>query len=361
MPGDHVLRYGTNPHQASASYFAPPGLIEILNGNPSYINLLDILTGWQMTRDVSLATGMVSAASMKHCAPVGLAGPGQIDGFSAALLGIGSVDPATSAYLRARSSDWGAAYGDVAILFGEVNEQLATLLSRLVSDGIAASSYTDEAMKLLVRKKGGRYLVAKLAKDFVPPHQEEREVFGVKLAQERNGYVPDAREFQLVVGSQEVVEQAAQDLALAAIAMKYTVSNSIVIGSAGRTLSISSGQQSRILATKLACYKFQQFARLQSPDSIAYVSSRRGTLTERIAAASGRAAAQNSRRAEMQGIISLASDGFLPFSDNVDEAARHGVKVILEPEGAMRGAEVARAAAAHGITLVRTSNRYFYH
>lgn len=359
MPSDHALRYGTNPHQVPASFKAPSGFIEFLNGEPSYINLMDILTGWQMTRELSQMSGSVSAVSMKHCTPVGLAGPGLIDHFSTALTGLGDAEPATSAYLRARSSDWGAAYGDIAVIFGEVDDQLAEMLSRLVSDGIAASGYSRSAIKILQKKKARRYLIARLDKNFEPPPEEERTIFGVKLIQQRNCLVPEPDHFEFVAGSQRVADKAAPDLALAATAMKYTVSNSMVIASEGRTLAVSAGQQSRILATKLACYKLDRFLHLQHPDIIRFVQSTRGTLTHRIAEASTRAAETGTF--EWPGLISLASDGFLPFIDNIEVAATHGIDVVLEPEGANRAKEIAEAATALGITLVRTSSRYFYH
>ena len=172
MLSNHPLRYGNNPHQRPASFAIPPGVVEVLNGDPSYINVLDILTGWQMTRDVRVAMGETAAVSMKHCVPVGLAIPGRVDAFSNALLGVSELEPTTSAYLRARSSDWGAAYGDIAVIFGEVNEQLAGLLARLVSDGIAASGYTDEALRILRQKRGGRYLVVRIDPEYTPPDEE---------------------------------------------------------------------------------------------------------------------------------------------------------------------------------------------
>jgi AICAR transformylase/IMP cyclohydrolase PurH len=361
MPGVSAFRYGTNPHQTHAGYGAPSGFIEFINGEPSYINMLDILTGWQMTRDLATLTGDVAAVSMKHCTPVGLAGPGEVDSFSAALLGIGQVGPATSAYLRARSSDWGAAYGDIAVVFGEVDEQLATLLSRLVSDGIAASGYSGSALKILSKKRAGNYLIATLDRTYVPPLQENRQVFGVRLFQRRNDHVPEVGEFKLIVGSRQLARLAERDLALAAVAMKYTVSNSIVVASRGRTLSIAAGQQSRILATKLACYKLGQFMRLQHPAIVSFVGSSQGNLTDRVAAAYARAADRSEESVVLPEPISLASDGFFPFTDNVEEAAKHHINVLFEPEGAKRGADIALAAASHGITLVRTRNRYFYH
>lgn len=361
MPRHHALRYGNNPHQHLASFAAPPGVMDVLNGVPSYINILDILTGWQMTRDVSSLTGMPAAVSMKHCVPVGLATPGPIDAFSCALLGAGEVDPTTSAYLRARSSDWGAAYGDVAVIFGEVTEELATIMARFVSDGIAATAYTKDAARILSQKRNGRYLVVKLDREYVPPTEESREILGVRLTQQCNDYLPSAADFQVVVGSEEIARRSMPDLMLSAAAMKYTVSNNIVIASSGRTLSISAGQQSRILSTKLACFKFKQLMRLQHSDIVDIVKSSRGKLTDRILQAVGRASDIGEVTLEGNSLIVMASDGFIPFKDNIEEANRHGVDVIWEPQGGMRRKDVEQAAADHGMTLIRTQNRFFYH
>ena len=355
------LRYGNNPHQKPASYSSAPGVIDVLNGEPSYINLLDILTGWQMIRDAFTLTGAVAAVSMKHCVPVGLAVPGQIDAFSSALLGISEAEPATSAYLRARSSDWGAAYGDMAVIFGQVNEELANVLARLVSDGIAATGYTDEAERILRRKRNGRFLVVRINAEYIPPAEESREIMGVHLAQKRNDYIPDPDDFRVVVGSEDVARRSMSDLVLSAITMKYTVSNNIVIASGGRTLSISAGQQSRILATKVACYKYQQFRRLQNTEIVDFVESASGKLTDRIALAIERASAIGELRFEVDAPILMASDGFIPFKDNIEEASHHGIEIVCEPEGALRSDDIELAAANHGMTLVRTQNRSFYH
>lgn len=361
MPVEQLLRYGNNPHQQRASFAARSGVIDVLNGQPSHINLLDILTGWQMTRDVFTLSGIPAAVSMKHCVPVGLATPGPIDMFTSVLLGISDVGAMTSAYLRARSSDWGAAYGDVAVIFGTVDEELAATLGRLVSDGIAATGYTDAALGILRRKRNGKYLVVQINKDYVPPDEESREVLGIRLVQQRNDYLPTAEDFRVVVGSKDVAQRSTPDLLLAAVAMKYTVSNNIVIASGNRTLSISAGQQSRILSTKLACFKYQQFNRLQGEETVDFVRSVSGTLTDRVALAVEQAATIRNPKRDGDTLVSLASDGFIPFHDNIEEASRHGIEVVCEPEGAMRAEDVEQAAERHGMTLLRTRNRFFYH
>lgn len=361
MPGDHALRYGSNPYQQRASFAAPRGVIEVLNGEPSYINVLDVLTGWQIVRDVFSLARTVAAVSMKHCVPVGVAMPGPIDAFSRALLGIGNVGPIASAYLRARSSDWSAAYGDVAVVFGTVDEELAGILARLVSDGIAAAGYTDDALRALSRKRKGRYWVMKLDKEYTPPPEESREIFGVRLVQQRNDYLPSAEDFEVVAGSEEVCRRSVPDLMLCAAAMKYTVSNNIVIASGGRTLSISAGQQSRILATRLACLKFEQLMRLQHTKVVDFVASCHGKLTDRIAQALERADGTGNVCIERDAPVLMASDGFIPFRDNIEAASRHGIEIVCEPAGAMRSNEVELAAANHGLTLVRTQKRFFYH
>ena len=358
---DYPLRYGNNPHQTKASFSAPPNFVEILNGDPSYINILDILTGWQMTRDLTSVTGEVAAVSMKHCAPVGLAIPGSVDDFSAALLGIDEVEPTTSAYLRARSSDWSAAYGDVVVIFGKVNEELANILAGLVSDGIAATSYSDGALKILRQKKNGRYLIVKLDQHYEPPNLESREVFGIKLEQERNGYLPSSSDFKVSVGSPEDIATLSRDLSITVIAMKYSISNNMAIVSEGRTLSISTAQQSRILSTQLACIKFERFMRLQHPDIVDLVKSSTGKLTEKIDQANMQAMALKDTPLSLNEPTVLGSDGFIPFSDNIEEAGKYGIQVILEPEGALRSDEVEAAASEYGMTLVRTENRYFFH
>lgn len=358
---EHPLRYGLNPHQDKSAFSAPPDSIDILNGSPSYINILDILTGWQLTRDLSSVTNNVAAVSMKHCTPVGLAIPGNIDKFSKALLGVEDVTAATSAYIRARSSDWSAAYGDMVVITGNVNEELALILARLVSNGIAAFSYSKEALKILKNKKHGQYLIVKINESYEPPLLESREIFGIKLVQNRNNALPFCDDFKVIVGSENDVNNLYLDLKLAVIAMKYTVSNNMVITAGGRTLSISAGQQSRILSTQLACTKYSNFLRLQTSEIVDFVQSLSGKITDKFAKANRKALDLPDIKEYLIEPIVLGSDGFIPFKDNIVEAHRYGINVILEPEGAMRCGEIESAINAFGMTLIRTKNRYFYH
>lgn len=356
-----VLRYGNNPHQSNASYCAPKGAITFVNGSPSYINLLDILTGWQMTRDVALSLGGVAAVSMKHCTPVGLAIPGQVDDFTKALMGRDVLGDAASSYLRARSNDWGAAYGDIAVIFGEVDEELADVLVGLVSDGIAATGFTKNALAKLSNKQGGRYLIAKLDPQYVPPESEVRELFGVTVTQQRNNYLPVASDFKTVVGSNQLALNSLNDFKLAIAAMKYTVSNNIVIASGGRTLSISAGQQSRILSTELACTKFKRLMLLQHPEVVEWVSSSQLKLNHKIAIANEKIATLTTAETINKSPTVLASDGFIPFTDNIELAAKFGIQIILEPDGAIRSRDIENSAKNAAMTLVRTRQRFFYH
>ncbi|MCB1644486.1 MAG: hypothetical protein KDI36_03490 [Pseudomonadales bacterium] len=354
------LRYGNNPHQQEAEFTAPERSLDILSGTPSYINLLDILTGWQITRDLWIATGEIAAASMKHCVPVGVALPGKLDAFTQDLLGIDSGSATLSAYLRARSSDWGAAYGDLAVVYGAVDAELAKILSRLVSDGIAATHFSADALDILKKKKGGQYLIVQLHRAYEPPRREIREVMGVELTQNRNNYIPELTDFEFVAGEQALVTQLVNELKLAAITMKYTVSNNIVLVSDGRTLAITAGQQSRVLSTKLACEKYIACQKFQHADVRAVLKQSQGKLTDRVLA-SAEAAQTTDLFVPPETPLVLGSDGYIPFRDNIEIAANHGVNVIFEPKGAMRGAEIEKAVADHGMTLVRTGFRAFYH
>ncbi len=179
--------------------------------------------------------------------------------------------------------------------------------------------------------------------------------------QDRNDYIPSTKDFRLIVGERQLLNEADLDLKLAIIAMKYSVSNNIVIAAGNRTFAISAGQQSRILSTKIACSKFRQFRLLQHPEVIKTTSMTRGKITDRIIKA-----LEFSNTLEIQDHLYqippvLTSDGFIPFTDNIDEAKKHGIKIVLEPEGALKGKDVAEAASSSGITLVRTEKRYFYH
>ena len=230
-----------------------------------------------------------------------------------------------------------------------------------MSDGIAATGFTPGALASLRQKRSGRYLIAELDPAYAPPTQEARELFGVRMVQARNDYLPTAADFNVVVGDPELVDQSIDDLRLAVVAMKYSVSNNIVIASGGRTLAISAGQQSRILSTKLACSKFERYMRLQHPEIVELTRSSIKKLTDKVAQANRHADTLSEISLELFDPVILGSDGFVPFSDNIEAANRYNVKVIVEPEGALRSSEIEAAARSHGMALVRTKHRHFYH
>jgi len=299
------LRYGTNPHQ-QATLDHPP--FTVLAGEPSYINVLDALTGWQLVRDAAQRFGVPAAASYKHVSPAGAA------------LGSSVAD----AYARARDADPKSSYGDFVAVSHPVDLELAAVLKRVVSDGIIAPGYDEGVLEILAAKKRGTYLVLEMDTDFEPPAEEVRELFGVRLTQTHDA-LPLTRDL-LADG---VPDAAARDLLLGMIVARYTQSNTVVFVKDGMTIGVGAGQQSRVDCTRLAGEKASLWWARHSADPLTGVS--------------------------------MVSDGALPFTDNVVEAQRYGVSHIAEPAGSIRSPEVAAACAAAGITWSATGVRLFRH
>ncbi len=299
-----LLRYGRNPHQTPA-FCAPldparPPL-RVVHGDPSYLNVLDGVTAWQLVREASRTFGCPAAASFKHVSPAGAA------------LGATVAD----AYARARSADPKSSYGDFVAVSGPVDGALAELLVGVVSDGIIAPGYEPGVATRLAGKKRGRFLVLEVDPEFEPPATETREIFGLRLTDPRDS-LPLTRDlFPDLPG--------ADDLLLGMIVLRYTQSNSVAYLRDGLTLGVGAGQQSRIDCTRLAGEKADRHA------------------------------------GEQGGPIAFVSDGALPFVDNVEEAYRHGVRLIAEPGGSIRSGEVREACERLGITLVQTGVRLFRH
>jgi phosphoribosylaminoimidazolecarboxamide formyltransferase/IMP cyclohydrolase len=292
------LRYGMNPHQTPAFCTPldpqrPP--LSVLHGSPSYINVLDAVTGWQLVREAAQTFGRPAAASFKHVSPAGAA--------------LGAT--VSEAYARARSADPKSSYGDFVAVSEPVDRSLAELLRGVVSDGIIAPGFEAGVVDMLAAKKRGTFLVLEVDPDFEPPVTESREVFGLRLTEPRDS-LPLTR--ALFPGVD------ADDLLLGMIVLRYTQSNSVAYLRDGMTLGVGAGQQSRIDCTRLAGEK-----------------------------TAGR------------GPIAFVSDGALPFIDNVEEAHRHGVRLIAEPGGSIRSGEVQQACERLGITLVQTGIRLFRH
>jgi phosphoribosylaminoimidazolecarboxamide formyltransferase / IMP cyclohydrolase len=290
------LRYGMNPQQA-ASLDDPP--FTVLAGEPSYINVLDALTGWQLVREAAERFGVPAAASYKHVSPAGAA--------------LGSS--VAEAYARARDADPKSSYGDFVAVSHPVDAELAAVLKRVVSDGIIAPGYDDGVLEILAAKKRGTYLVLEMDASYEPPLEEVRDVYGVRLTQERDvAPLPD---------------ELPDDAVLGMIVARYTQSNTVVMVKDGMAMGIGAGQQSRVDCTRLAGEKAALWWSRHSDEPLTGVT--------------------------------MVSDGHLPFADNVEEAHRYGVTHIVEPGGSIRSSEVEAACAALGITWSATGLRLFRH
>jgi phosphoribosylaminoimidazolecarboxamide formyltransferase/IMP cyclohydrolase len=339
------LRYGFNPYQTPA-FYQPIGRepFRVVNGVPSYINLLDALNGWQLVRAVAKNVGRPAAASFKHVSPAGAALAGRLDETIRHTFRVGDVSPVTSAYLRARDADPKSSYGDFVAVSEPVDADLAQVLKTVIADGIIAPGFAPGVMELLAAKKGGGFLVIEADPEFVPPPTETRELYGVRVTQPRD----DA-----------AVDGLTEDALLGTIALRYTQSNSVAYVRDGATIGIGAGQQSRIDCTRMAGAKADTWWLRRRPE---IYRIDRPTIQERITAHMAAVAASRaaSRAAGLSG-VTFVSDGALPFIDNVDEAARHGVEFIVEPGGSARSAEVAAAAAARGIKITQTGMRLFQH
>jgi phosphoribosylaminoimidazolecarboxamide formyltransferase/IMP cyclohydrolase len=377
VPDEIALRYGLNPHQgdARARALCDRLPIEILNGQPGYINLLDALQGWQLVLDVSAVLGRTAAASLKHTNPIGAGLAGQLtdDDRRTWMLPDHDLSEAAVAYARARGGDRVAAYGDFVAVSGPVDETLARLLAAEVSDGIVAAGFEPAALAVLARKKAGRYLVLRADPGFRPPDRERRELFGIALEQGRNAarLAPDA--LGEVVSGGEPDRQAREDLALGAAVAKYTQSNAVVVAARGQVIGVGAGQQSRIDATDIACAKAERWLLARHPFALSEprdgekryqrdnaLRSAAQALHRQVVSGSGRGEELATWvRERLAG--RLASDGSLPFPDNVDRAAAAGVDWIVQPGGSLRDPDVVEAARRHGLGMIVSKVRLFHH
>lgn len=361
------LRYGTNPHQAAEAAPVTPGSspITVLNGQPSYINLLDALNAWQLVREAGQTLGRPAAASFKHVSPAGAALAGPIDEVTAELYGITSPGDLTSAYLRARDADPKSSFGDFAAVSHPVDTELAELLATVICDGIVAPGYEPGTVATLGRKKNGSFLVIEADPAFVPPPREHREVFGLRLTQDRDQADLHTGSLELVTGD-PLPPSGAADVILGLATLRYTQSNSVCYVRDGATLGIGAGQQSRIDCTRLAGAKADTWWLRRHP-AVRGLTHKPGTRRQERINAQIRSiedelttTQRNQWTKQLTG-VTFVSDGALPFRDNVDQARRHGVEYIAEPGGSVRSGDVAAACREHGITLVRTGLRLFHH
>lgn len=383
------LKYGTNPHQAYAAMEPVAGgtsPLTVVNGNPSLINILDALNGWALVREVSAALGRPAAASFKHVSPagVGVDEPLPDDLREAYETGGKELSPLATAYVRARGADPKSSFGDFIAVSEVVDEATAMIIKREVSDGIIAPGFEPGVAEILAGKKGGKYPVFRIDPDYEPPARESREVFGIRLTQDRNAR-PVTREDLADVVCGELTEDAIRDLLLGLITIKYTQSNSVAFSLGGQMIGIGAGQQSRVDCTKLAGAKADTWWLRRHPKVLG-LSFRKGVkrqdrINYRVRYIEGDLTTFEARDfadaletpaepltpeekaawlAKLDG-VALVSDGFIPFRDNIDHASRHGVKYLAQPGGSVADEDVTAACREYGIAQVHTHLRLFQH
>jgi phosphoribosylaminoimidazolecarboxamide formyltransferase / IMP cyclohydrolase len=360
----------------------------VLNGAPGYINLLDALNSWQLVNELGRATGLPAAASFKHVSPAGAAVAVPLGDTLRQAYFVGKLElsPLATAYARARGADRVSSYGDWAALSDPVDEPTAQLLRREVSDGVIAPGYEPEALALLKKKRGGRYTVLRIDPDYVPADLERRQVFGLTFEQRRNDLRPGQDWLKNVVTHRaELPEPTKRDMLVALLALKYTQSNSVGLVLDGQVIGMGAGQQSRIHCTRLAAAKADSWYLRQHPDVLGLSFSKhldrvdrdnaidqflRDDLTsaedaiwrtcfERVPSRlSG-----ETKRQWLDGLhgVTLGSDAFIPFRDNIDRAHASGVDYVVQPGGAVRDADIIQACDDYGMAMAFTGVRLFHH
>jgi AICAR transformylase/IMP cyclohydrolase PurH len=382
------LRYGMNPQQATA-HATPvtPGSwpVRVLNGQPSYINMLDALNGWQLVHEADGILGRPAAASFKHTSPAGAALSGPVDEVTAGLYDAdSSVSGAASAYLRARDADPKSSYGDFAAVSVPVDAGLARMLAGVVCDGIIAPGYDPGTVAQLSKKKNRSFLIMEADPAFSPPPRESREVFGVRLTQDRD-IVRISRDTLELAAGDPLPSAAVDDVLLGLVVLRYTQSNSVCYVRAGMTVGIGAGQQSRVDCTRLAGAKADTWWLRRHPAILALsfapqvrrqdkinwqfgliegdlTAAERGQLA-RVLERPAEELTQDERASWLRRLtgVTFVSDGYLPFRDNIEHASRHGVAYVAEPGGSIHSDGIADACAEYGISLVRTGLRLFHH
>lgn len=392
MPSSLSLRYGTNPQQAPARVFMPSNTdlpITVLNGMPGYINLLDALNSWQLVRELETALHVPAAASFKHVSPAGVAVARPVP---EALKKAYSVDdlelsPLAAAYARARGADRLCSFGDWIALSDIVDESVARLIVREVSDGIIAPGFEPAALELLKNKKQGKYPILQIDASYEPREDlEVREVFGIRFEQRRHDRLFRAADLSnIVTDKRELPESAVRDLTIAWITLKYTQSNSVCFVRDGQTIGVGAGQQSRIHCVRLAGQKADLWWLRQHPavldlpfkpgikrpdrdNAIDQFLSEDVTPREKAAwndlfTATPRQLTPEEKQEWLSrpDAVSLGSDAFFPFRDSIDRAAASGVKYVLEPGGSTRDDSVIAAANEYGMTMIFSGIRLFHH
>lgn len=387
------LKYGCNPNQKPSRIFMKDDSdlpIEVLNGKPGYINFLDAFNSWQLVKELKAATGLPAAASFKHVSPAGAAVATELSDTLKKIYFVDDLElsPLASAYAKARGADRMSSYGDWAALSDVCDKETALLLKREVSDGIIAPGYTDEALEILKTKKRGNYNIVKIDPNYTPAPQEYKDVFGVTFQQGRNELKID-EEFltnNIITENKELPEEAKRDLLIALITLKYTQSNSVCYAKDGQAIGVGAGQQSRIHCTRLAGNKADIWYLRQHPKCLnlpfkedirrpdrdntidVYISDdyedvlADGTW-EQFFTEKPEPLSREEKKEWLSTFsgVSLGSDAFFPFGDNIERAKRSGVQYVAQPGGSIRDDNVIDTCNKYNMTMCFTGIRLFHH
>ena len=385
------LKYGCNPNQKPARIFMEHGELplEVLNGKPGYINFMDALNSWQLVRALKKATGLPAAASFKHVSPAGAALGLPLSDVERRVYFApeGELSPIACAYIRARGADRLCSFGDWAALSDVCDADTARFLALEVSDGVIAPGYTDEALAILKTKRKGGYNVVKIDPDYTPAPTERRNIFGITFEQGYNDLVIDEAMLEnIVTKNKDLPQQAKHDMLLALLTLKYTQSNSVCYVKDGQTLGVGAGQQSRIHCTRLAGNKADIWWLRQHPKvlGLQFVDGIRRPdrdnaidlyISEEHDDVLAEGVWQNTFKvkpevlteqekkdwiAQLSG-VTVGSDAFFPFGDNVERAFKSGAKYIAQPGGSIRDDQVIATADRHDMVMAFTGMRLFHH
>ena len=389
------LKYGCNPNQKPARIYMQDGSelpVEILSGRPGYINFLDAFNSWQLVKEIKENTGEVAATSFKHVSPTSAAIGKKLSPQLKKSCFVDDIEglddsPLACAYARARGTDRMSSFGDWIALSDECDEVTAKIISREVSDGVIAPAYSKKALEILKAKRKGAYNIVKIDKDYVPAEIERKQVFGITFEQGRNNFkIDEALLNNIVTKNKNLPKDKAIDLIISLITLKYTQSNSVCFAKDGQAIGVGAGQQSRIHCTRLAAGKAdlwhlrqsEKVLSLEFADGVTrpeknniidlYLSDEAETVLGeavwRKNFAVRPAPFTKEEKAEyLKKItgVSLGSDAFFPFSDNIDRAALSGVKYVAQPGGSVRDDAVIEAADEYGMVMCFTGMRLFHH
>ena len=387
------LKYGCNPNQKPSRIYVADGSelpIQVLSGKPGYINFLDAFNGWQLVRELKQATGLPAATSFKHVSPAGAAVALPMDDVLKKIYWVddmGDLSPIACAYARARGADRMSSFGDFIALSDVCDKDTASLIKREVSDGVIAPGYTEEALEILKQKKNGNYNVIQIDENYKPAPIEHKEVFGVTFEQGRQELaINDELISNIVTENKDLPEAAKIDMKISLITLKYTQSNSVCFVKGGQAIGIGAGQQSRVHCTRLAGQKADNWFLRQSPkvlglqfvDNIRradrdnaidvyigeeYMDVLADGACQKIFKVKPEVFTREEKRAwlDQMSDVTVGSDAFFPFSDNIERAHKSGVKYIAEPGGSVRDDLVIECCNKYNMVMAFTGIRLFHH